>query len=378
MIPASKVASLPRALPYWVSLLLVPVLWLTILYGGWFILLPPSVAWWLYSALDAIIGRDTENPDPETPEPSLIWYKLITWIWPPVQIVTLFAAIAVVTRSGMPTLEKFGVFMGIGVVTGSVGIVYAHELLHQRDRFERWLADILLASVLYSHFRTEHLLVHHPWVGTRRDGVTARYNEGFHRYFFRVLATGILSAWNAEKAVLARRDLSPLDGANPFWRYLALEGSACVAALLVGGWEGLALFAFQAFVAIWLLELTNYIEHYGLTRKYLGEGKYEPVRPHHSWNADYKATNWQLINLQRHSDHHYKPSRRFALLQTYPATEAPQLPFGYPLMTFIAMVPPAWRRMMNPRVRKWRADYYPEIKDWEPYKQGKFPVPVVR
>jgi alkane 1-monooxygenase len=379
MIPASQVASFRRAVPYWVSLLLLPLVWLAATYGGWALILPPAGAWWLYSALDAVLGRNSDNPDPETRDSGLLWYKLITWIWLPIQIVLIYGTIWYVTGSSHLTgWEKLGVFFGVGVLSGSVGIVYAHELLHQSDRFERWLADLLLATVLYSHFRTEHLLVHHPWVGTRRDGVTARYNEGFHRYFFRVVATGLPSAWNAETAMLRRRDLSAFDGANPFWRYWALQGGALILALLIGGWEGLGLFVFQAIVAIWQLELTNYVEHYGLTRKYLGDGKYEPVRPHHSWNADHKATSWQFINLQRHSDHHYKPARRYPLLQTYPDAEAPQLPYGYAMMGIAAMIPPLWRRMMNPRVRKWRADHYPEITDWAPYKRGEFPVPRIR
>jgi len=379
MVPASKVSRLSSALPFWVSLLLPVLVYLSVRYGGWAMLLPPAGAWWLYAGLDAVLGRNTENPDLETPDKDLFWYKLITWIWLPIQLVTIYCAIWYVTNSThLSTGEKFGVFFGVGILSGSIGIVYAHELLHQSDRFERWLADLLLASVLYSHFRTEHLLVHHPWVGTPRDVVSAPYNQNFWRYFVRVLAKAPISAWQAEKAMLARRDLSPFDGANPFWRYGALQLMALLLALLIGGWLGLGLFVFQAFVAIWQLELTNYVEHYGLTRKYLGDGKYEPVRPHHSWNADHRATGWQFINLQRHSDHHYKPARRYPLLQTYPDAEAPQLPLGYPLMALAAMVPPLWLRTMNPRVRRWRKDHYPEITDWGPYKRGELPAPVIR
>jgi alkane 1-monooxygenase len=135
------------------------------------------------------------------------------------------------------------------------------------------------------------------------------------------------------------------------------------------------LFVVQAVSAIFQLELVNYVEHYGLTRKHLGDGKYEHVLPRHSWNAAYKASNWLLINLQRHSDHHYKPDRRFPLLQTYDDTDAPQLPYGYPLMTMVALFPRVWRRIMNPRVLAWRERYYPEITDWLPYKQGTNPLP---
>jgi alkane 1-monooxygenase len=131
----------------------------------------------------------------------------------------------------------------------------------------------------------------------------------------------------------------------------------------------------QAFTAMWQLELVNYVEHYGLTRKHLGDGKYEHVLPRHSWNASQLASNWLLINLQRHSDHHYKPDRRFPLLQTYDEDDAPQLPYGYPVMTAVAMIPPVWRRVMNPRVRAWRKKHYPEIKDWTPYKNATNPMP---
>lgn len=376
MAPTDTAIDFRHAAPYWSALVTVPLVLAAAVYGGWALILPIAGTWWAFSVLDRILGRNTDNPDPNATDAHLFWYSLVTWIWLPIQVVMLYGLVAYVPRAEhLVWWEKIGVFVGLGVMNGSVGIVYAHELMHQKDRLERWLADILLATVLYSHFRTEHLLVHHPWVGTRRDAVSARYNEGFHRYFFRVLREGPISAWRAERAMLARRDLSPWDGANPFWRYWALQGGALILALLVGGWIGLALFLFQAFVAIWELELTNYVEHYGLTRKYLGNGKYEPVRPHHSWNADHMATNWYLINLQRHSDHHYKPARRFPLLQTYDETQAPQLPYAYPMMTMLAMIPPGWRRVMNPRVRQWRRQYYPEITDWEPYKRGEFPVP---
>jgi alkane 1-monooxygenase len=231
-----------------------------------------------------------------------------------------------------------------------------------------------MAQVLYSHFRSEHLRVHHLHVCTPRDPVTARYNEGFHRFFPRVLLACARSSWRAEAAMLARRGLTVWHKSNPFWRYAALQSAMLLGAFVLGGWLGLALFVAQAFTAIWQLELVNYVEHYGLTRRHLGAGKYEHVLPRHSWNAPHLVSNWLLINLQRHSDHHYKPERRFPLLQTYSADEAPQLPYGYPVMTIAAMVPPLWKWMMNPRVRAWRRQNYPDITDWHAYNKGLNPV----
>ncbi len=376
MIPAAQVAKLHRALPFWLSLGLVPLAWIGATVGGWTVLLLPIVTWYLFSIIDVFAGLNEENADLETPDAQLFWYRLVTLIWPPVQFATLFGILAYVTATGhLGTLELIALFFGIGVITGTVGINYSHELMHQKSRLERGLSDLLLAMVLYSHFRSEHLLVHHRYVGTPRDPVTARYNEGFFRFFPRVLRECFVSALGAERDMLARKGLGPWHRTNPFWRYGALQLAALGLAFWIAGWLGVVLFLWQAFVAVWQLELVNYIEHYGLTRKHLGEGKYEHVQPRHSWNAAHRASNWLLINLQRHSDHHYKPNRRFPLLQTYGAEEAPQLPYGYPLMTMVAMVPPLWRRAMNPRVRAWRQQYYPEIEDWGPYKAASNPLP---
>tara|TARA_R110002020_G_scaffold206021_4_gene410898 strand:- start:36479 stop:37630 length:1152 start_codon:yes stop_codon:yes gene_type:complete len=375
-IPPSELSRIGRALPFWLSLLLAPLAWVGALFGGWTLVIVPAATWYLFTALDAAFGLNTENADLSATEGDLYWYKMITLIWTPVQFVLLASLLWYVPQAEhLTTTERIGVFFGVGVITGTVGINYAHELMHQKPKIERWMADILLAMTLYSHFRSEHMLVHHRYVGTPRDPVTARYNEGFHRFYPRVLRECWLSAFDAEKAMLARKGLPWTDRSNPFWRYWALQLSFFGLAFALGGWSGVGLFVVQAGVAIWQLELVNYIEHYGLTRKHLGDGKYEHVQPRHSWNATQKASNWLLINLQRHSDHHYKPDRRFPVLQNHSEEDAPQLPFGYPMMTMAAMIPPLWRRVMNPRVRAWRKTYYPEIADWQPYTRATNPMP---
>ncbi len=376
MTPAPAATRALDALPFWASLGLVPLAAIAALNGGWTLLLVPIYALGLTTLLDRLTGLNEANADTETPDAQLFWHRLITLIWFPIQFAVLFGTIWWATRApDLATWEKLALFYGIGVMTGGIGINYAHELMHQSSKLERWLGDLLMASVLYSHFRSEHLLVHHRYVGTPRDPVTARYNEGFHRFFPRVLRQCAASAWRAEAAMLARKGHGPLHRSNPFWRYAALQAGMVILALLIGGLPGLGLFLFQALIAVWYLELTNYVEHYGLTRKHLGDGKYEHVQPRHSWNAAHRVSNWLLINLQRHSDHHYKPCRRFPLLQTYSREDAPQLPLGYPAMTALAMIPPLWRRVMNPRVRQWRRAYYPEIDDWKPYNRAATPLP---
>lgn len=366
----------PSAAPFWLSLGLVPVAIVAAFYGGWALLLLPFSTWYLFTGLDYVVGLDKQNPDLETAEADLFWHRLITLIWTPVQLATIFGLLWYVTATDhLNWVEEWALFAGFGILSGTVGITYAHELMHQKPKEERLMADILLASVLYSHFRSEHLLVHHRYVATPRDPVTARYGESFWRFFPRVLKQCYISAFKAEAAMLARKGLPWHHKSNPFWKFWAMQAGFIVLAALIGGWWGIFLFSVQAFWAVFQLELVNYVEHYGLTRKHLGDGKYEHVLPRHSWNAAQRASNWLLINLQRHSDHHYKPDRRFPLLQTYGADEAPQLPYGYPVMTMAALSPTVWRKVMNPRVRQWREKYYPEITDWTAYMTASRPSP---
>ena len=376
VVPEPQMHRLRDALPFWLSLGMIPLALTGATVGGWTVFLLPLYSWGLFSVLDAFAGLNKQNLDLATPEDDLVWYQLITLVWFPIQFMLLMGMVWYVPQAAhLGVLEKVVLFFGMGVISGTIGINYSHELMHQQSRQERWLGDLLLASVLYGHFRSEHLRVHHLYVGTPRDPVTARYNEGFHRFLPRVLRQCLISAWKAERALLSRRSLPVWHRSNPFWRYGVVQAAMLILALMLGGWVGLALFLFQACVAIWQLELVNYIEHYGLTRRHVGEGRYEHVLPRHSWNAAHRASNWLLINLQRHSDHHYKPDRRFPLLQTYEDAEAPQLPYGYPLMTMAAMVPPLWRRLMNPRVRAWRKQNYPDITDWQPYNKATNPPP---
>ena len=377
MTDTPRIAKFTSALPFWLSLLLIPLAAFSAKQGGWAVLLLPLSTWYLFSIIDIFAGLNEANEDAQTPDDQLWWYKLVTLIWPVLQFATVFGMIWYVTRADhLGGWEQYFLFIGVGVITGTIGINYAHELMHQRSRYERNAADFLLAMVLYSHFRSEHMLVHHRYVATNRDPVTARYGEGFWRFLPRVLRECFVSAFNAEKAMLARKKLPATDLSNPFWKYAALQIGFLGLAFLIGGIWGVFLFTVQATTAIFQLELVNYIEHYGLTREHLGDGKYEHVKPRHSWNTAQKASNWLLINLQRHSDHHYKPDRRYPLLQTYTAAEAPQLPFGYPVMTLAALSPTLWRRIMNPKVHAWREQHYPHITSWQDYNRGDNPRPV--
>ncbi len=366
-----------KALPFAISLLLVPAIAAGAAWGGWWLLVAPLWAWVAMSVLDRIMGLDTSNMDPATQDSVLFWHRAVTWIWVPVQIALIYGCIWAATLPGhLSTFEALALAFGCGIATGGIGITYAHELIHQRNRWEKRLGEVLLCSVTYGHFTTEHVFGHHVTVGTPKDPVSARMGESIYRFFPRAVIGSFVSAWEIERDRLARKGRPVWHRSNPFWRYAAGTAVFVALAAWVGGWAGVGLFFVQSFFAILQLEEVNYVEHYGLTRKYLGGGKFERVAPRHSWNASHRATNYLLINLQRHSDHHYRPDRRFPLLQHYPSREAPQLPFGYPLMIMIALNPPLWMRMMNKRVRKWREKHYPEIEDWTPYETGRHEEPA--
>lgn len=365
-----------NAAPFWISVGLAACVFCGAIWGGWVIALVPFYAMIFSSILDGFLGDNTVNADPNTNDKSLYWHKMLTKVWFPLQFIFVFFALTAATRyHHLSTAEGILLMMATGVATGAIGIVYAHELIHQNSKLERNLGDALLAMTLYGHFRTKHIAIHHRYIGTPSDPVTARYNEGFYWFFIRVLSQGLRASWDVERARLTTRKLPYWDRTNPFWRYAGWSAGFLLLAGMIGGWFGVGLYLVQAFIAVLFLELTNYVEHYGLVRKYRGDSKYENVKPQHSWNSARTFTGYLLINLQRHSDHHYKPDRRFPLLQTYNKFEAPQIPYGYPLMGAIALVPPLWRRVMNPRVRKWRAMYYPEITDWRAYTKASNPPP---
>ena len=364
-----------NAMPFWMSLCLVPMVALSAIYGGVFLVLVPVFAFALLTLLDYITSRETESMDPETKAEKLFWYRLITLIWAPIQLVLMAVVIVSIGRfDHHSAVECVALTIVLGMATGSIGINYAHELVHQKSRLERALGELLLISTAYGHFKSEHVFIHHRHVGTPRDSVTARYDESFYRFFLRCIPGQFVSALRFENSRLRVQKHPAYSVKNPYWRYVIGALAFAIGAYLLGGWAGVAVWCGQAFVAVLYLELVNYVEHYGLTREHLGDGKYETVKPHHSWNADHRFTNFLLINLQRHSDHHYKPQRAFPVLQTYPGRQAPLLPHGYPMMALWALIPPLWRARMNPKVDRWRARHYPEITDWGPYSDGTTPV----
>ena len=318
--------------------------------GGLALLIPPLTIFGVIPLLDIILGVNVNNPDEEE-EKRLLSNPRYRWIpiaAAPVQVGLVFWGAWAFTSSDMLVWEKILFAYGVGLSSGILGINISHELIHKvNNKLEPLLGRIMLWTVLYMHWAIEHVIGHHRFVATPEDPATSRRGESFWQFLPRTVIGGFESAWRLESARVTRKGHNPYGWKNRILRYLAAQ----VGLLILMGWlfgaPGLLFLIIQASVAIGLLEIVNYLEHYGLERKKLENGAYEPVKPHHSWNSSNWVTNYFLFNLQRHSDHHYKPNRRYQILRHFP--QAPQLPTGYAGMIVLAFFPPLWRRVMDGR-----------------------------
>ncbi len=310
--------------------------------------------------IDLVTGLDRSNPPDDVIEAlgRDRYYRWITYAFLPIQYVGFVGAMWLITRGDplaaaggdLSTLDRVGLAVSIGCI-GGIGINTAHELGHKRESHERWLSKIALAQSFYGHFYIEHNRGHHVRVATPEDPASSRFGESFYAFWPRTVGGSLRSAWSLEKRRYARSGRHPFRIGNDVlnaWLMSAVLWGALV------GWLGLAVLPYlvvQAVVGFSLLEVVNYMEHYGMLRRRVGVGsreRYERVDPSHSWNSNNIATNVLLYHLQRHSDHHANPTRRYQTLRDF--EESPVLPTGYAGMIVLALLPPLWRRVMDPRV----------------------------
>ena len=328
---------------------------IALVFRGVWAWVPIAITFGLVPVLDRMGGISVWNPPLER-EGLLAAdrrYRALVALWVPVGVGLTIWGLFVTSAPGLPLADRIGLILSIGFMNGVIGITYAHELIHQPARVEKLLGDVLLAFVCYGHWHIEHVFGHHRNVATPADPSSARRGESFFRFYFRSVSGSVISAIALERARLIRARLAPLGIHNRLiWLTLA---SLALAAIVFAtrGTLGLVFFLGQSIVAFSSLEIINYIEHYGLQRREIQLGRYENVRPEHSWNAAQHVSNALLINLARHSDHHAMASRRYQILRTYDAQSVPQLPSGYAAMFLVALVPPLWFRVMNPRVDAW-------------------------
>lgn len=278
------------------------------------------------------------------------FFDFLLYLNAPLLFGILSAYLWTITHSVLSMSEFFGLSLSVGITAGTCGINVAHELGHRSTRSAQVLAQIMLLPSLYQHFFIEHNRGHHKNVATDQDPATARLDEPVFGFWLRSMSGGYRNAWQLEGERLSKAGQSTFNPSNLMLQYTLMQVLWLAG---IGSFLGLKalLGAFiVALVSILLLETVNYIEHYGLRRQNLPNGKPEPVSPRHSWNSDHELGRIFLYELTRHSDHHFKSTRKYQILRHL--EESPQLPFGYPTSIVLSLCPPLWFRLMNKRVLK--------------------------
>ena len=313
----------------------------------WFI--GPVLVFVIFPLLDMAIGMDSTNP-PDSVLKFLEqdrYYRWCTYLFIPIQYAGLIFACWLWSSGDLNTIESIGLALTMGVV-GGIAINTAHELGHKRASSEKWLSRVALAQTGYGHFFIEHNRGHHVKVATPEDPASSRLGESFWAFLPRTVIGSLRSSWGIEAARLDRLGKSHWGIHNDVLSAWAMTIVLFAGLGIVFGAVVLPYLLAQAVIGFSLLEVVNYLEHYGLLRQKREDGRYERCLPEHSWNSNNVASNVLLYHLQRHSDHHANPTRRYQALRH--VEEAPQLPTGYAGMIVLAWFPPLWRRVMDPRL----------------------------
>jgi alkane 1-monooxygenase len=299
--------------------------------------------------LDLLQGPDRAGP-PDDAVRALSadkYYRWCTYIFVPLQYAGLFFGFWCLAFESMTRGERVGLSITMGM-SAAIAINAAHELGHKREKLEQSLAKIALAQSFYGHFYVEHNVGHHVKVATPADPASARFGESLWAFYPRALYGSFASGVHLEAARLHRQGHRFWDWRNNILQSWSVSIAIVIVIGVVFGWPMVPSFVLQAVIGMLVLEAVNYIEHYGLLRIPGPDGRLGKVRPEHSWNGDHAVSNVVLLNLQRHSDHHAHAGRRYQALRS--CSDAPQFPAGYTLMVLLALVPPLWRKVMDPRV----------------------------
>jgi alkane 1-monooxygenase len=339
------------AIKYLWSYIIPATLVLVLYMRGWFSFSGVLVAFFAIPILEAIL-QGTEKNMSEAEESGalknkiydLILYSNLPILWG--MIAWYFYVVANIT---LQNYEFWGISISMGIFLGAMGINVAHELGHRDKAYERFMAKMLLLPNMYMHFIIEHNRGHHVNIATKEDPASARYNEILYFFWIRSVAMTYVSAWRLEAKRLKNEGKSFFSYQNEMIIFQLAQLSYLFLVWYFGGILLLFSAILIAVVGFLLLETVNYIEHYGLSRKKLENGRYERVQPWHSWNSNHVLGRLILFELSRHSDHHFKANRKYQVLRHF--DESPQLPYGYPMSMLMSFVPPLWFAVMNPRVK---------------------------
>jgi alkane 1-monooxygenase len=333
----------------YLSAYLIPAAcWVGLYFGGW---LAPGSMWLAFVVvplMELILPARSDNPAESvmTAKAKNLFFDYILYLNLPILYGLVAYYVWLLAHADWTLGERILSILNVGIVLGVCGINVAHELGHRDGVLNRWTARLLLLPVLYNHFTMEHNYGHHLRVATPEDPATARKDEPVYAFFLRSISGSYQNAWGIGARLLREKG-------KPAWQHELIWSHVAQAILLTAiglyaGWEGLATYIGAAVIGILALEAVNYIEHYGMVRRRLASGRYEPQSERHSWNSNYELGRIMLFELVRHADHHFQSTRKYQVLRHWDAS--PQLPFGYPMSILIALMPPLWFQIMNPRV----------------------------
>lgn len=324
----------------------VSALWLQ---GGW-TWATLILAFMVLPIVELITPAHTANTAPEAEEArsKRLFFDILLYLNAPLLFGIVGYYLYLLSVGGLSSAEITGLSLSVGIVVGTCGINVAHELGHRTNPWEQRLARWMLLPALYQHFFIEHNLGHHKHVATDQDPATARFGEPLYPFWLRSVSGSWRNAWALEATRLQKAGLPVASRHNMMLRFTILQMLYLSIIGYLGGGIAVLGALSVAIVGILLLETVNYLEHYGLRRRMLPSGRPEPVSPAHSWNSNHELGRIFLYELTRHSDHHYKATRKYQVLRHL--DESPQLPFGYPTCILIALLPPLWFAVMNPKV----------------------------
>lgn len=315
----------------------------------WSLWIPVLLVYGMIPLLDLVLGEDRNNP-PEAIVPQLDadpYYRWVTYALVPTLWLAFLSNAYFVGSYDLPWTAVLMMAFNTAILI-AFAINLGHELGHKKSKLERGLATLALSMGGYGHFAIDHNRGHHRHVATPEDCASSRMGENLYGFAVRELPGAFIRAWRLESGRLQRHDESTWSFGNEIVRAGAITVAVSVGLVVAFGPIMVPYLLFAYFVGAFHLTMANYIEHYGLLRRKLPTGRYERCRPEHSWNSNHTCSNWALFHLQRHSDHHANPGRRYQSLRTF--NQLPSLPNGYFGMFLVALIPPLWFRVMDPRL----------------------------
>ena len=303
-------------------------------------------------ALDILTGETRENmSSKEASYKKTKWiFDLMLYLNAPIVFGLLFMVLSKIQNNSYETFELIGLILSAGILLATNGINVAHELGHRKSFFDRFVSQLLYMPCLYMHFYIEHNFGHHLKVATPEDGATAKYNQNLYSFWFSSVTRQYISAWKIQIQKLKSEGFSFFSFKNNMLFYHIIQPVYLIGIYFLFSLEVMIFSIIIGIVSFLFLECINYIEHYGLRRFKTDSNRYERVQPHHSWNSNFNIGRITLYELTRHSDHHYKSSKKYQVLNSH--NECPTLPLGYPASILLSFIPPLWFWVMNPRVPK--------------------------